>query len=381
MNSLGLYVHIPFCRSRCMYCDFASTTGMERVIPAYRDALIKELCHVLGDGCYEPISSVFFGGGTPTLWDAEMLAEVLNAVKEHGCITHDAEVTIEANPGTVTLKKLSMLREAGFNRLSLGIQSHDDKILKRLGRTHTRQEADSAFDTARGAGFHNINMDLMFGIPEQTLELWEETLRWAVDKAPEHLSCYGLQLEEGTPMAKAVSVGELTVPSEEETLAMMEYARSFLPDHGLAPYEISNYALSGKECRHNIGYWTAGDYLGLGAGAYSTMGLKRWSNSESLTEYIRAIEENRIPPREEERLTRHQKMTEECMLGLRMMKGINWVDFWQRWGGEERQGAEKFMKQLVEDGWLSYEGEMLRLTDKAVPVSNAVIGKLCNDLL
>lgn len=380
MGEIGLYVHIPFCRSRCSYCDFTSTTGREAVIPAYQTALLCELYHELGEGKKENVRTVFFGGGTPTVCGTETLSKILASVNRLGLLAKDAEVTVEANPGTVDRVKLAELREAGFNRLSLGVQTSHDRELRLLGRSHLRDEAEAAFLAARDGGFDNINLDFIFGIPGQRLEDWEETLRWGVDLEPEHLSCYGLQLEEGTPMEEAVAMGKLVLPSEDETVTMMEFTREFLPNYGLLPYEISNYAQPGRECRHNLRYWRAGDYIGIGAGAYSTKAMLRWSNTDDLTMYIETVAKSGTPSREIEQLTTEQKLTEGIMLGLRMTTGLDWDDLCLRWG-EALQRVEAARIRLMDEGWLSMDGNRLRLTERAIPVSNAVIGRLCADLL
>lgn len=381
MGGLGLYFHIPFCRSRCLYCDFTSTTGMESAIPAYCAALLCELRREWEMGTKESVDSIFFGGGTPSLLEARDLAGVLEYVQKLTDVAPGAEITLEANPGTLDLPKLARLREAGFNRLSLGVQSSHDQELGRIGRAHNRKEAETAFNLAQAAGFNNINMDLIFGLPGQTLKSWEETLDWATAVNPEHLSCYGLQVEEGTAMAEAVRRGHIVLPPEEETVAMMEWARRSLPNHGLAPYEISNYARPGRECRHNLRYWQAEDYLGIGAGATSTRGLSRWSNTDDLLDYIRGVEEEGVPRREYERLTEREKLVEAIMLGLRMTGGFNWTALWKRWGAAYRGVTEAILANLTAEGWLIQEGAMVRLSEKAIPVSNRVIGELCAPIL
>lgn len=380
MRELAIYVHFPFCQKRCAYCDFPSSTGKEQLIPAYLESVTMEFTaqKALWEEAVFP--TVFFGGGTPSLLPPEDLISFLQTIQATGRLAKGAEVTVEANPGTVDRAKLARLRVAGFNRLSLGVQCQDERLLKIIGRIHDRSQAEKAVADARAAGFDNVNLDLIFGLPGQTEQAWAETLKWAMGLSPTHLSCYGLQLEAGTPLAAAVAAGRLQLPGEDETAAMMEAAMTLLPTCGYEQYEISNYAKPGYDCQHNQIYWARGNYLGLGAGAYSNQDLLRWGNPEDLEEYIGQMMADGRPGRELEQLSKGQAVLETIMLGLRMRRGVDTADFAARWGALEDWVGEA-ARDLLAEGWLETAGAYLRLTAKAVPVSNAVIGKLCDALI
>lgn len=381
MPNLALYIHIPFCVQRCRYCDFASSTGKEALIPAYRHALITELQREEGFWKDARISSVFFGGGTPSLWPANEICRVLEAIMGTGRVAENAEISIEANPGTVDAAKLTAFRHAGFNRISIGAQSSEDRLLKAIGRIHSVAELEQTVSRARAAGFDNLNLDLIFGIPKQTATDWEHTLHWAMSCQPEHLSCYGLQLEEGTPLAKDVALGRVALPSEDEIADMMDLTMKFLPAAGYEQYEISNYSRPGYQCRHNLHYWSAGDYLGLGAGAVSTVGFNRWTNTEGIEAYLESVGSASGPLREGETLTPRQQMAEAVMLGLRLREGVDASAFARRFNISLEDLLGEAIRPLIQDGWLVEADGGLRLTMRSVPVSNEIIGRICGELL
>ena len=380
MRELAIYVPFPFCQKRCAYCDFPSSAGKEGLIPPYLAAVAREFAAEEVHWAESLFPTVFFGGGTPSLAPPDELIRLLETFRATGRLAEGAEVTLEANPGTVDRAKLAALRAAGFNRLSLGVQCRDDGLLKLLGRIHDRRQAEAAVADARSAGFANINLDLIFGLPGQTRQEWEATLKWAVGLGPTHLSCYGLQLEEGTPLAAAVASGQLRLPAEEETAGMMETAMVLLPEFGYEQYEISNYAKPGYACRHNQLYWERGDYLGLGAGACSTLGFLRWSNPADPEAYLRQMAVEGRPNRDLERLSDRQAVLEEIMLGLRLRRGLDKVAFARRRGPLDNWVGEA-ARYLIAEGWLETAGPYLRLSQKAVLVSNAVIGRLCEALI
>ena len=250
-NALGIYVHIPFCRAKCSYCAFVSQVCDRSVQQSYVAALCREIAAAGGDFSV-PADTVFFGGGTPTLLPTSDLAQILQALRAKFSLAENAEISLEANPGTVDFDSLKGLRQAGFNRLSLGVQSFDDQVLRGIGRIHRAEEAAQAVGMARSAGFENISMDLMFGLPRQSMDSWRDTLARAVSLEPDHISAYGLKLEEETPLAALVAAGQVTLPAEREEEAMYDWLNEFLPQQGFSRYEISNYARPGRECRHNL---------------------------------------------------------------------------------------------------------------------------------
>lgn len=269
--SIALYIHIPFCVKKCNYCDFNSFEALE-LIPAYLEALKKEISDLKGKGY--TVSTVYIGGGTPTILKDEELVSLLEILHQSVHITSDAEVTIEANPGTLTRQKLLSLKTMGINRLSLGLQAYQNRLLKIMGRIHTVEEFEKNYETARKIGFDNINVDLMFGLPEQQVEDFYKTLEYLVGLCPEHISCYALSVEDGTPFYRLWQKGALPLPSEEDEREMYHRAVEFLTGKGYNHYEISNFAVSKRESKHNMVYWSYKDYLGLGAGAHSFLTMK-----------------------------------------------------------------------------------------------------------
>lgn len=383
-EKIALYLHIPFCQRKCIYCDFPSFAGKEAWIPDYLLALITELQMALGrngtaDG--RQIDTIFFGGGTPSLLSGEEVELLLRKIREMTVILSDAEVSLEANPGTVTRKKLEKWRTAGVNRLSLGAQCGEERLLKVLGRIHTVRQAEAAFRLARQAGFAHLNLDLIFGLPGQSLVNWEATLKWAVDLGPEHLTCYGLQVEEGTPLATLIAEGSLILPAEEETRAMYEVAMDYLTARGYQQYEIASFARPGFECRHNLYYWTYHDYLGVGAGACSTIAGERWSNIILPEEYIRRLREGESPVAHGEYLDYRQGMVEMIMLGLRLSKGPNAQEFYERWQVSLESVLRDQAAPLVEAGFLKFNNGTYILTRSGKILSNLVLQRLLEPLL
>lgn len=320
--SLELYVHIPFCIKKCDYCDFLSGPADDRSQEAYVHALLKEMDAVQIQA-ERPVTSIFVGGGTPSVLSPTLMGQIFEKLNRKFTIAPDAEITMEANPGTLSAKKLCAYKAMGINRLSLGLQSPDDRELKILGRIHNYQQFLESFSLAREAGFSNINVDLMCAIPGQTYQRWMENLTTVARLAPEHISAYSLIVEEGTPFARR----PLDLPDEDTEYRMYEDTMPFLARYGYEQYEISNYAKTGKACRHNIGYWTRTDYLGLGLGAASLMGNRRFFNTRSMAEYL---QNSCLPEKcrqDCETLTKEDAMAEFMFLGLRMTKGISKKDF------------------------------------------------------
>ena len=372
MNEIGLYVHIPFCRKKCLYCDFPSHAGLEQFFEPYKDALIHEIDNT-DELRASQIDSVFFGGGTPTVLPAAFLSEIL----EHVCrrsVSADAEITLEANPGTVGADTLRALRGAGFNRLSLGVQAWQDRLLKRLGRIHNRGDIENAYEAALGAGFDNINLDLIFSLPGQTMDDWTETLQKVSDMKPAHISAYSLIVEEGTEFHRLYRDGQLELPGEEEDRNMYYAASALLGSYGYHQYEISNFALDGRECRHNCKYWTRRPYIGVGADSHSFYDGRRWHNTHSLAQYLAASENDDIGGLREEinPICQREAMEETMFLGLRLNKGVDAHDFYKAFGVGLHEIYGDAIRKMGSLGLMDQTEERVFLTPKGRDVSNYV---------
>lgn len=372
MHPLSLYLHIPFCARKCAYCDFASWPNREAVWPRYFGALWAEL-EDWGrrlEGRFF-LDTVFFGGGTPTLVDAGYVVETLARIRALLPVSRDAEISLEGNPGTLTPGKLAAYRASGVNRLSLGAQSFDDGLLSDLGRIHTAAQIGEAVAMAREAGFSNLNLDLMYALPSQSMDQWRATLDAALALEVPHLSAYSLIVEEGTPMAARVARGEAILPGEDAALAMQRAATATLARAGLGRYEISNYAKPGFECRHNRAYWLRGEYLGLGCAAHSLLDGRRFANPAELSDYLSGER-----ARDGQRLTRRDIMEETLMLSTRMTRGLD-LNAWRRDFGEDfARGREAALARLARAGYVEQADGFLRLTEHGLEVQNAVVVEL-----
>lgn len=371
-NSISLYIHIPFCLRKCRYCDFLSAARPREEQERYVRALIREIQSQLECPSGTPADTVFFGGGTPSILSGEQIGRIMEALRERFDILPDAEISLEMNPGTADPGKILEFKKAGINRLSMGVQSMHDEELRLLGRIHTVREAKEAFDAARAAGFDNINIDLMSALPGQSFESWEESLRLAAEWKPEHISAYSLIIEPGTPFCDLYEAGKLaSLPDEETDRKMYHYTREFLARHGYARYEISNYALPGRECRHNSGYWTGHPYLGLGAGAASYVNGTRFSNIADINSYTEALSR---PVRTDIRtLTQEEKMEEFMFLGLRMTAGVSAAVFQERFGRTLEEVYGSLIRRHIAQGLLEETEEGFCLTEKGTDVSNYVM--------
>ncbi len=364
--SLGIYLHIPFCKQKCLYCDFNSYAGQENLMDEYCDALKRE---ILSYSVGESVDTIYFGGGTPTLLGAERLADVLETLVSHFKVITDCEITAECNPGTIDAEGLSRLYSAGFNRLSIGLQSTDDAMIKRLGRIHSYQEFLECFQNAKRVGFANLSLDLMYGLPHQTREEWRGVLRTALKCNPKHLSCYGLKIEEGTPFATM----ELALPSDDTMREMYDDCVEILREAGYERYEISNFAKPGYESRHNLKYWNYENFIGFGAGAYSCKDGERWSNFSGIAEYCRAVREKNSAIEEKVLLTREEQMSEFCFLGLRTEKGIGQDKFKKQFGQEITDVFGKILFKNLERKTMIYHEGRYRLAPEFFYVSNGVL--------
>lgn len=370
-KKIELYVHIPFCVKKCDYCDFLSAPAGRDAQEQYVQALLHEI-QTEGGRRKELVASVFIGGGTPSILEADLLEKILKALYQCFYIEKEAEVTMEANPGTLTLEKLRICRENGVNRLSLGLQSPDDTELASLGRIHDYQQFLESYQMAREAGFHNVNVDLMFGIPGQTRDGWEKSLRIVAALNPEHISAYSLIIEEGTPFAAR----NLALPDEDTEYQMYEDTARILGEYGFEQYEISNYARGGKACIHNIGYWTGVSYLGLGLGAASLMDGCRFTNITSLERYTTASRKPDFPDNIRKdliKLTRQEQMEEFMFLGLRLRSGISKAEFAQRFGIPIEEIYGDVIRRYKELALLQEENGRIFLSRHGIHVSNTVM--------
>ena len=370
MSRCAVYVHIPFCARKCAYCDFPSYPGQEARWRAYFETLEAEIAAWAEPMRDRGVPSVFFGGGTPSLVPPEFLIRTLDAVRRHFAVEPDAEITLEANPGTVDAAGLRSLRRAGFNRVSFGVQSFDDSLLRFLGRVHTAEQARQAVALARAAGFDNLNLDLMYALPGQSAEQWRDTLRQAVALSPEHVSAYSLILEEGTPMAAMARAGKIDAPGEDACVEMQRMATRALAQAGLARYEISNYARPGRQCRHNLTYWRRGDYLGLGCAAHSLLDGKRFHNPASLEEYLAG---ERM--RDLEELTREDRVLEQLMLSTRTCEGLSLADFRREAGMEFLEYAPR-AAEFTARGLAELRGGRFFLTERGMETQDAIVLEL-----
>ena len=376
-KELELYIHIPFCVKKCAYCDFLSAPRSSEVIDAYVNAVIREIAAYDYGMCKVP--TIFFGGGTPSLLSGAQIGVILRAVREAFFVEENAEITLEANPGTVSREKLEGYRRAGVNRISFGLQSANERELKLLGRIHTYDAFLESYHLARECGFANLNVDLISAIPGQTIESYEESLKKVAALQPEHISAYSLIVEVGTPFYEVYGEGKPKagdLPSEETERLMYQRTEEILKGAGYHRYEISNYAKPGKECRHNLGYWERTDYLGIGLGASSLIGNTRFRHTRDLKEYLRCASEPEKLIREKQMLTRSEQMEEFFFLGLRKMNGVSKREFEACFHAtvEEIYGAQ--LQKLVKQKLLIEEEDTILLTARGIDVSNYVFGEL-----
>ena len=416
-RELELYIHIPFCARKCAYCDFLSFAAPERVYRDYMDKLLEEICGQGPNFQEYRVSTIFVGGGTPSILPADLIMELFATLSENFDISPDAEITMEANPGTLTMEKLEVYRQSGVNRLSIGLQSADDKELKYLGRIHSYDSFLKSFQRARQAGFKNINVDLMSALPGQDVHSWKNTLKKVMMLKPEHISAYSLIIEEGTPFyerfgepqgkqssvvcgesdadrggalpapktaaeiaARAAVMTLPDLPDEDTDREMYHLTKEMMAAHGYDRYEISNYAKKGYECRHNIGYWTGVEYLGLGLGESSYTYGYRYHNTENLQEYLSLnLYEGGAAARDIEELSLEDKMEEFMFVGLRMMKGVSGSEFLERFGQNMWNVYGDALKKLEQQGLIEVDAPMVRLTELGIDVSNVVLSEFLLD--
>lgn len=374
-----LYIHIPFCVEKCGYCAFVSARARPGEIESYHELLLREMRLAVEEHeSVPPLDSIYFGGGTPSLMQPRQVSGIIDLAAELFSLSPQAEITLEANPGTIGRERLQDFRAAGVNRLSLGVQSFDDVMLRRLGRVHDSAQARHAFREARLAGFGNIGIDLIHGLPGQTLSGWGEELRQALALSPEHISVYGLTVEEGTPFALRYPEDCTEIPDQDRSAEMFETADAVLVEAGFEHYEIANYARAGYRSRHNSGYWRRDGYLGLGVAAHSLLRREhgcRFSNHDTPEEYGLELTAGRLPRRDQHLLTLEDAMAEFMFLGLRLADGVLAEDFKREFGLPLRSVYGTVIDELLRTGLLQQERGALRLTRRALLLSNRVFAR------
>ena len=375
---MELYLHMPFCVRKCAYCDFLSFPSGAKTQRMYAKRLMEDI-GVMGKRYGEiPVETIFIGGGTPSVPDSGLIVEIMEHVRHAFHVVDGAEISMEANPGTVTREKLTDYRKAGINRLSFGLQSANDRELKLLGRIHTWAEFLESFTLARECGFANLNIDLMSALPGQTCESWKETLSRVTDLDPEHISAYSLIIEEGTPFGERYGSeeGRKLLPDEDSEREMYHETKRFLKDCGYERYEISNYAKPGRECRHNIGYWTGVPYLGLGLGASSYLDGCRFTVNPDMKQYL---EEKPGMFTDIEKLTKKDMEEEFFYVGLRMTAGVSLSEFERRFGISAKEVYPGLMETFVKEKAARVEGDRFVLTDYGLDVSNYIMAQFLQD--
>lgn len=382
-KNVGLYIHIPFCKQKCQYCDFNSYAGRENLIETYMKWVEFELKGV-GEGNrvdYENnlddlivVKSIYIGGGTPSFIDSKYIERIMKIVKECYTIDSNAEITIEVNPGTVSKKKLETYLNSGINRISIGLQSTHNEILSKLGRVHSYEEFLYTYNLARKVGFKNINVDLMLGLPNQSLNDLQESITEVVNLEPEHISVYSLIIENGTPFYEKLEKQEIALPSDELERAMYWETKRKLEKAGYTHYEISNFTKPGFESKHNLSCWNQEEYIGIGASAHSYTNNVRYSNIDSIEDYIRNYENgNEIDNFVfHEKQNKESKMKEFMMLGLRKIQGIHIQDFKNKFGENPIYLYKKELEKLVNEELLEIDGDIIKLTDKGIDLANLV---------
>jgi oxygen-independent coproporphyrinogen-3 oxidase len=366
----GLYIHIPFCLSKCHYCDFYSLTSISAV-PDFLDALFKEM--EMYRNRFNPFDTVYIGGGTPSLLSPQQLKNILISVQKNFDLISTPEITVETNPADLDQSFLESIREIGINRINIGVQSFNEKILNFLGRRHSVKQAISAVEVSRKARFRNIGLDLIYGVPAQDIDLWLDTLKQAVDFSPEHISCYQLTLESKTLLGKRCQAGEFSLPGEELQYEFFMKTSEFLEDAGYIHYEVSNFALGTKyTSRHNQKYWDHSPYLGLGPSAHSFQSNRRWWNHHSIDRYLAAISAGNLPIEETEILTMEQLRLEALSLGLRTKKGVSLQDFENQYHYDLFTEKKEILDKLKEEGFISILDGYLYPTRNGLAIADSL---------
>jgi oxygen-independent coproporphyrinogen-3 oxidase len=386
----SLYVHIPFCSAKCTYCDFNSYAGQDAIMASYAEAVAQEAALFAPLVAGRPVETVFFGGGTPSLLPLDGMQTIVGALRERFDLLPHAEISLEANPGTVSLKHLDGLRALGFNRISFGVQSFHDEELRQLERIHDAREVEDAYTWARRAGFENVNLDLIYGLIGQSMESWQVNLDTALALGPDHLSLYALTIEDGTPLAREIARGLSPEPDLDLQADMFEWNRARVAAAGFGQYEVSNYARAGRECRHNLVYWHNGDWLGLGAGAHSHLFDTRFSAAPSPLRYIERVKNQEPGARNQEHRPEpdprailrmnhvtvhdapnpHREMSDTIILALRLREGLDLAAFERRFDVSLKDAFGPALEETMSLGLTEVVDGRLRVPDKSVLVSD-----------
>lgn len=383
MKEIGIYIHIPFCKKKCHYCDFCSYEGKDSYIPRYMKCLKREIEEVgqsnkqdVIEGKDNPflVNTIYIGGGTPSLLDSKYIVEIMQTIYKNYVVAEEVETTIEVNPGTVTLDKLQAYFESRINRISIGLQSTYDTLLKQLGRIHTYQEFLDTYYLARQVGFENVNIDLMLGLPNQTVQEIQNSVEEVIGLEPEHISLYSLIVEEGTRLEEQIQSGELILPDETLEREMYWKTKQLLRENGYIHYEISNFAKKGYQSKHNSDCWEQKEYIGVGAGAHSYTNRIRYSNIEAVEDYIKNYEEGRI----ENNFVFHEKQNQEAvqkefmLLGFRKIEGISIQEFKSRFVANPIYLYHEQLEKLTKEGLIEIDGNSIKLTKKGIDLANLV---------
>ncbi|MDK0978533.1 radical SAM family heme chaperone HemW [Clostridium perfringens] len=372
MDKISLYIHIPFCAQKCLYCDFPSFARKDHLRKAYIEALNKEIINLREKHNNLEINTIFIGGGTPSVLESNELECLLKEIAKLN-MAKDIEYSMECNPGNLTEEKLEVMKKYGVNRISMGLQAKQDNLLKGLGRIHNYKTFKENFLLAKKVGFNNINVDLMFGLPNQSLNEWEETLREIISLEPAHISAYSLIIEEGTTFYNLYENDKLKLPTEEEERKMYHLAKEILEENGFNQYEISNYAKEGKECRHNLAYWNMDNWIGVGSAAASYINGKRIKNISSVEEYINSINERGEAVEEIINNSKNDNMEEFMFMGLRKINGIDENEFKKRFGMNINDVYGEILNKYIDEGLLIRESGRVFLSEKGIEISNIIM--------
>ncbi|MDM0610688.1 radical SAM family heme chaperone HemW [Clostridium perfringens] len=372
MDKISLYIHIPFCAQKCLYCDFPSFARKDHLRKAYIKALNKEIISLREKHNNLEINTIFIGGGTPSVLEADELECLLKEVAKLN-MSKDIEYSMECNPGNLTEEKLEVMKKYGVNRISMGLQAKQDNLLKGLGRIHNYKTFKENFLLAKKVGFNNINVDLMFGLPNQRLNEWEETLREIISLEPAHISAYSLIIEEGTAFYNLYENDKLKLPTEEEERKMYHLAKKILEENGFNQYEISNYAKEGKECRHNLVYWNMDNWIGVGSAAASYINGKRIKNISSVEEYINSINEKGEAVEEIINNSKNDNMEEFMFMGLRKINGIDENEFKKRFSMNINDVYGEILNKYIDEGLLIRDSGRIFLSEKGIEISNIIM--------
>lgn len=375
LNKSGLYIHVPFCSSKCSYCDFNSYAGKLDLADEYFDSMKKEIGLYRDEMKFNMVDSIFIGGGTPSCVESKYICDILSCCKSNYNISKYCEISIETNPGTLDMEKLSAYKECGINRISIGLQAFQSELLRYLGRQHTAEDFISCVEMIKKAGFTNINVDVIFGIPGQTMADWIETLKILVDLGITHISAYSLKVEEDTKFGNMLKNGKLIQMDDELDREMYHYAIEYLKQNGFDQYELSNFAKEGYECKHNLTYWKCVEYLGLGAGAHSFLQDIRFSNEYSIEGYIDYLKKGEKPVEERYPVEFYDKISEFMFLGLRLTKGVNNTEFKEMFAQDMFKKYSESFDELKKNQLIEIEGENVRLTKLGLDLANQVFVK------